>query len=65
MRYKIITDTCCDFPAEMYKELDLAVCPLSVLYKGAVYKEYTEDWLKAFFDGLRQGENATTAAANP
>jgi len=65
MRYKIVTDTCCDFPAEMYKELDLAVCPLSVLYKGEVYTKYTESWLKAMFDGLRNGETATTAAANP
>ena len=65
MSYKIITDTCCDYPAEMYKELDLEICPLSVLYKGEVYKEYTEDWLKELFDGLRNGETSTTAAANP
>lgn len=65
MRYKIITDTCCDFPAEMYQELDLVVCPLSVLYKGETYTEYSEQWLKDLFEGLRQGETATTSAANP
>ena len=48
MSYKIITDTCCDFPAEMYKELDLTVVPLTVLYKGVEQKEYTEQWLKDF-----------------
>lgn len=65
MSYKIITDTCCDFPTEMYKELDLEVVSLSVLYKGVSYTEYSEEWLKNLFDGLRQGESASTAAVNP
>ena len=64
MSYKIITDTCCDFPKEMYQELDLAVCPLGVLYKGEVCTDYTEQWLKDFYDGLRSGETATTSAVN-
>jgi len=49
----------------MYQELQLEVVPLTVLYKGENYNEYTEDWLKEMFDGLRSGEKATTAAANP
>ena len=65
MSYKIITDTCCDFPTEMYKELDLVCVPLSVLYKGECYSEYSEEWLKAMFDGLRKGETASTSAVNP
>lgn len=65
MSYQIITDTCCDFPADMYKEMGLGVVPLSVLYKGENYTSYTEEWLKQMFDGLRAGEKATTAAANP
>ncbi len=65
MSYKIVTDTCCDFPAEMYKELDLEVVSLSVLYKGVSYTEYSEAWLKDLFDGLRHGESASTAAVNP
>ena len=65
MSYKIITDTCCDYPAHMYQELDLSVVPLSVLYKGVNYSEYNEQWLKDLFDGLRHGETATTAAVNP
>ena len=64
MSYKIITDTCCDFPKEMYNELDLAVCPLGVLYKGEVCNDYTEAWLKDFYAGLRNGETATTSAVN-
>lgn len=65
MAYQIITDTCCDFPAEMYKELNLQVVPLSVLYKGVNYDSYTEQWLRDLFDGLRKGETATTSAVNP
>ena len=65
MRYKIITDTCCDFPAEMYRELDLEVCSLSVLYKEQTYTNYSEKWLKDLYAGLRNGEVATTSAANP
>ena len=65
MSYKIITDSCCDFPAEMYQELNLEVVNLSVLYKGANYSEYTEQWLKDLFDGLRKGEKASTTAVNP
>lgn len=65
MSYKIITDTCCDYPAEMYQDLGLEVVALSVLYKGENYTQYTEAWLKDMFDGLRSGEKATTAAVNP
>ena len=65
MSYKIITDTCCDFPTQMYEELDLAVCRLGVLYKDQVYNEYTESWLKNLYEGMRNGETATTSAANP
>lgn len=65
MNYKIITDTCCDFPAQMYRDLDLVVVPLSVLYKGEYYSEYSEQWLKDLFESMRHGETATTSAVNP
>ena len=65
MSYRIITDTCCDFPEQMYKELDLELVRLAVNYKGEVTDTYTEDWLKNLFDGLRSGEVATTSAVNP
>ena len=65
MSYRIITDTCCDYPTEMYQELDLEVVPLSVLYKGEYYNTYSEAWLKDLFAGLRSGETATTSAVNP
>lgn len=65
MGYKIITDSCCDYPNSMYEELDLSVVQLSVLYKGESYSSYTESWLKDMFSGLRAGESASTTAANP
>ena len=65
MAYQIITDNGCDLSNQMYKDLNLRVVPLSVLYKGVTYTEYTEAWLKDLFDGLRKGETATTAAINP
>ena len=65
MAYRIITDTCCDFPADMYEQLNLSVVHLTVNYKGEAVSQYSEQWLKDMFDGLRAGESATTAAANP
>ncbi len=65
MSYTVITDTCCDYPAHMYQELDLKVVPLSVMYKGKHYSEYSERWLKELFEGLRQGETSSTSAVNP
>lgn len=65
MSYHIVTDTGCDFPQDMYAELDLTVVPLTVTYKGKDYNTYTEQWLKEMFDGLRAGESAQTCAVNP
>ena len=65
MSYRIVTDTCCDFPQQMYEELNLGLARLSVRYKGESINEYPESWLKQMYDGLRAGEEATTSAANP
>ena len=65
MSYRIITDTCCDFPEHMYAELQLTAVPLTVNYKNKSVNSYSEQWLKDMFDGLRAGEEATTSAANP
>lgn len=65
MAYRIITDTCCDFPEKMYGKLDLTLVRLSVTYKGKTVNTYSEEWLKDMFNGLRGGATATTAAANP
>ena len=65
MSYRIITDTCCDYPQQMYQELNLSVVPLSLNFGGQVYSDFPEDVLKKVYAGLRAGENATTSAANP
>ena len=65
MSYRIITDNCCDFPADMYTDLDLVAVPLSVRFQGNEVSEYSEKWLKKMYEGLRAGEEATTSAANP
>jgi len=65
MSYKIITDTCCDFPEQMYDQLDVAVVPLSLTVKGQTVTSFPEEKLKEVYAALRDGEHATTAAANP
>ena len=65
MSYRIITDSCCDFPAHMYDELNLTMVPLFVRFQEQEVCSYTEQWLKEMFDGLRAGQVATTSAVNP
>lgn len=65
MSYRIVTDTCCDFSQDMYKELDVSVVSLSVNFRGQECNSYTEEWLKDLYAGLRVGEAATTSAVNP
>ena len=65
MSYRIITDNCCDFPSDMYADLDLVVVPLVVRFQNKEVSQYSEKWLKKMYDGLRAGEEATTSAVNP
>ena len=66
MSYKIITDSCCDFTKQQYKDLDLTYAPLTLLYKGDAFDSFTEpEELHAFYDGIRGGEMPTTSAVNP
>ena len=64
--FKIVTDSCCDFNDEMYKQYDVACAPLSVLYKGVLHSNFSDDArMKELYDGLRSGEMPTTSAVNP
>ena len=65
MAYQILTDSCCDFTSEKYRELGLEALPLSVTYRGRTYDDRNDETLKELYDGLRAGEVATTAAVNP
>ena len=63
--YKIITDSCCDFPVDTYGQLDLAYVPLSLEFRGSVSQDRNDDSLKELYDGMRAGESAKTSAVNP
>ena len=65
MSYRIITDSCCDFPQDMYTELDLVMIPLSLTYQGRETADLSESFLKKLYTGLRGGEVSRTSAANP
>ena len=65
MAFRIITDTCCDFPQQMYSELNISAVALRLRFRDAEHTQYTEQWLKDMYNGLRIGEAASTAAANP
>lgn len=65
MSYQIITDSCCDLPKDMCDRLGVRVLPLSALFRGQVWEEYTQEDLKTMYDGLRNGESASTSAVNP
>lgn len=65
MSYRIITDSCCDLPETMYAELGLKMIPLTLNFRGAEHRDLSEGFIKEMYAGLRAGEVATTAAANP
>lgn len=65
--YVIVTDSSCDFSAEMADELELSVLPLSFSIGGKEYLNYLdgrEMSVKDFFTRLRAEEPASTAAVN-
>jgi len=63
--YQILTDSCCDFPKEVYQQLQLDYVPLSVQFRGEVTSDRNDDSLKELCDGMRAGEGAKTSAVNP
>ena len=65
MSYRIITDSCCDFPQDMYEKLELTMIPLTLNYQGAEHADLSEGFLKKLYQGLRDGETASTSAVNP
>ena len=66
--YVIITDSCCDLSAETAQKEELTVIPLLLTLEGKEYRNYLdgrEIAPKAFYDKLRAGSTASTAAVNP
>ena len=66
MKYQIITDSCCDFTEAQYREFDVSYASLTVTYNGESHNNFSEESaVKGFYDELRGGVMASTAAANP
>ena len=65
MSYQIITDSSCDFTKELRESLGISVAPLRLLFRDSELVDTTDDTLKMLYDGLRNGEAASTSAINP
>ncbi len=66
--YIILTDSSCDLPAGMAEELGINVLPLSVNLDGKEFRNYLDEReipSHVFYEALRAGGNAATAAVNP
>ena len=65
--YVILTDSCCDFSAEMVDELGLHLLPLSFSMEGKEYFNYPDNRdidPHVFYEKLRSGILGTTSAIN-
>jgi len=65
--YIILTDSCCDLPDYLVRELELSVTPLSLLLDDKEYFNYLDEreiTFEEFYGKLRQGKSATTSAVN-
>ena len=66
MSYQIITDSCCDFTDAQYQQWNVSCVPLTVMYNGENHDNFSDEAaVKVFYDELRTGTTATTAAVNP
>ena len=66
MSYQIITDSCCDFTEAQLNALQVTCANLTLMYNGENHSNFSEPAaVKAFYDELRSGTMATTAAVNP
>ena len=66
MSYQIITDSCCDLTEAQLQSLQVSCANLTVMYNGENHTSFSEPAaVKAFYDEIRGGVMATTAAANP
>ena len=65
--YVITTDSSCDLPDSLVKELELEVLPLSFIMDGKTYRNYSDNREmspKDFYNKEREGIMATTNAVN-
>ena len=66
--YAILTDTSCDLPDALARELDVRALPLTVALGARAYHGHL-DWheisVEVFYDALRAGAVARTSAVSP
>ena len=66
MNYQIITDSCCDLTQQQLQALQVSCANLTLMYNGENHSNFSDPTaVKAFYDELRTGTTATTAAVNP
>ena len=66
MNYQIITDSCSDLTEAQLKAWNVSCVNLTLRYSGEDHKNFSDPAaVKAFYDEMRSGTMATTAAANP
>ena len=66
MSYQIITDSCADLTDVQLKQWDVSCVNLTLRYNGENHSNFSDPAaVKAFYDEMRNGTMATTAAANP
>lgn len=65
--YVIVTDSCCDFSAQMAGELELQIVPLSFTIEGGEYHNFPDNREMdpgVFYNKLRAGSLGTTSAVS-
>ncbi len=66
--FTIVTDSCCDMPDALARELNIVVIPMTFTLGGQSYLNYL-DWREiapqAFYQLLRDGKTGVTSAVNP
>lgn len=65
--FVILTDSCCDLPAQKLAELEIQVLPLSFMLEGREYFNYPDSRDMApgeFYDKLRRGTLGVTSAVS-
>lgn len=63
--YQIITDSGSDLPVEKLVQLDVKMASLSLLFRGSMLADSVTEETKEFYEAMRNGESASTAAINP
>ena len=63
--YQIITDSGCDLPLSMRQQLNIQMVSLTLRFREQELQDSVSDEIRSFYESLRAGELASTAAVNP